>query len=61
MKIKVNETLKNSYAQTLFVAGKAYEVVEEDEKRYWVVNDCGWETPVRKSEMGKHFEIVKDC
>ena len=51
--IKAAEMHKNAYDEVLFLAGKEYEVVDEDEKRYWVLNELHSETPVRKNQIDK--------
>lgn len=51
MTIKANENHKNAYNQVLFIKGKEYEIVDEDEKRYYVLNELHFETIVRKDAV----------
>ena len=58
--LKALYTMKNGYDEVLFKEGELYEVSDEDNQRYWVMNEIGLETPIRikKVENGEDFEEV---
>lgn len=58
-KVKAINTLRNSYFQVLFMAGRIYSVVDEDEKRLYVLNELHTETVIRKNKLARDFVEVE--
>ena len=58
-KVTAMRTLKNAFDQVLFEEGKEYKIADEDEKRYYVLNELDSETTIRKNELLDNFVFVR--
>ena len=57
MKAVSKRTCKNAYDEVLFQEGKAYEIVDIDSKRIWVLNELHTETAFREARFAESFDI----
>ena len=57
-KVTAMQTFKNVLGQVLFAKGKEYKIADEDEKRYYVLNELNGESPIRKNDMLYYFSFV---